>query len=151
MADTNVILKKDVPGVGEEGDVLTVKAGFARNYLFPNKIAVPKNKVTLKVLEKERAAIEKRKEEKRQKSKDVVDRLQDLTINIKATAAENDKLYGSITNTTIAEKLAEQHDIEIDKRKIEMEAPIKTLGEHTVTVKLYEGITADLKVVVEEE
>ncbi len=150
MASIDVILKKDITGVGEEGDIKTVKAGYARNFLFPNSLAVRKNKVTLKILEKEREAIEKRKEEKRQQSQNVAEKLQDLTLTIKATAADNEKLYGSITTAQIAEKLAEQ-DIEIDKRKIEVEGPIKTLGEHVVHIHVYEGVSATIKVVIEQE
>ncbi len=150
MASIDIILKKDINGVGEEGDIKTVKAGFARNFLFPNSFAVRKTKVNLKILEKEKEAIEQRKEEKRQESKDIVEKLNDLTITLKATAADNDKLYGSITNAQIAEHLAEQ-GVEIDKRKISMENAIKTLGEHEVNINLYEGINAKIKVIIEQE
>jgi large subunit ribosomal protein L9 len=150
MATLEIILKNDVSGLGEEGDVKKVKAGFARNYLIPKGYAVQKNKVTLMILEREKKAIEARKEEKRSKSKSIVERLSGVEIVIKATAAENDKLYGSITAANIADELAKQ-DFDVDKRKIDLEHPIKVAGEYDIKVKLYEGITASIKVKVETE
>jgi len=150
MASLEVILKKDVTGVGEEGDIKNVKAGFARNFLFPRGFAVPKTKVNQIILEKERAAIEKRKEEKRQLSKDVVEKLQNVEVKFKSPAAENDKLFGSITNANISQALAEM-GYDIDKRKIELEHHIKVLGTYDVKIKLYEGVHATIKVIVEKE
>ena len=150
MATLEIILKDDVIGLGEEGDVKKVKAGFARNYLFPKNHAVPKTKVNLMILEREKQAIEARKEEKRSKSKDIVDRLNGVEIIIKATAGDNDKLYGSITTANIADELAKQ-DFDVDKRKIELDHPIKVAGEYEIKIKLYEGITSTIKVKVETE
>ena len=150
MANLEVILKQDVIGVGEEGDIKSVKAGFARNYLLPKSLAVVKNKVNLRILEKNKTAIEERKKEKRESSKSIIERLTDVTVVIKTTAAENDKLFGSVTNSNISEALAEM-DFEIDKRKIELEHPIKVLGEYDVKVKFFEGVSTTIKVKVERE
>lgn len=150
MATIEIILKNDIIGLGDEGDIKKVKAGYARNFLLPKGLAVRKTKTNLFILEKERAAIEARKAEKRSASQSVVEQLKDVVLNFTATVADNDKLYGSITSAHISEKLAEK-GIEIDKRKIELEHPIKTLGEYDIKIKLYEGISATIKVIIEHD
>ena len=138
-----IILRKDVIGLGEEGDVKKVKDGYANNYLIPQGFAALATHGNLKKLERERAVIDKRKTVKRNESKGLVDRLEGLKVNIFANASENNKLFGSITVLEISKKLAEL-GFEIDRKKIEISQAIKTLGNYSAKIKFYEGISAKI-------
>jgi large subunit ribosomal protein L9 len=122
-----LILKKTVDALGEEGDIVKVKAGYGRNYLIPKKIAVIANKANLALLEQEKAVIEARREKQRQEAETLSKKISGTSITIEHRAGEEEKLFGSVTAADIAEKLAEI-DIEIDKKNIHLAESIKTLG-----------------------
>jgi large subunit ribosomal protein L9 len=147
----DVILQKDFESLGKAMDVVHVKDGFARNYLFPNGIALPASKSNMAGLDDARKMNLKREEKK---LKDATTRARDIekipcTIAVKV--GEEDKIFGSVTNEHIADFLKKE-GFDIDKRSIDLEEPIKQLGVYTVTIKLFKDVSAQLKVwVVKEE
>jgi len=143
-----VILYKDQPNLGEEGDIKVVADGYARNYLIPKKIAVAFTKANQNSLEQKKAAIEKRKDEKRKNALSLKERLVEENITIKMPAGEKGRLFGSVTPSMIADEF-QKSGISVEKKKIEITQPVKTVGNYTVLVKLYGGETADVKLVVE--
>ena len=142
-----VILKKNVDNLGEEGDVVKVKAGYGRNYLRPQGSAVQANASNLANLEKERAAIEARKATVKTEAEGIAKKINGTTIVIEQRAGEEDKLFGSVTSGDIADKLASL-GIEVDRKKIQLDEPIKTLGEFMIKVKAGFQVTAEVKVQV---
>ena len=142
-----LILKKTVETLGEEGDSVEVKPGYARNYLIPKKMAVLANKANLAQLEQEKAAIEARREKQRQEAESLSKKIAGAVITIKHRVGEEDKLFGSVTAADISEKLAEM-DIQIDKKNILLSEPLKTLGEFNVPVKVGYQMTSDITVQV---
>ncbi len=146
-----VILLKDVKNHGVEGDVVDVSPGYARNYLFPRNLAVEANKQNLAKLKQRKKAADRRKEQELSEAKELAKKIGGVTVTLKAKSGENDKLFGSITSKEIGEALKTQHGIELDRRKIELDEPIKTLGVRELDVKVYPGVNAKLKVSVEAE
>lgn len=147
---TKIILSQDVPNLGEEGDICQVKDGFARNYLIPQKIAVPYTAHYMNLFEKKRSSIEKRKEEKRQNAASLKERLEAEEITFSMPAGDNGKLFGAVTGVTIADAL-EKKGITVERKRLEVpEHAIKTVGTFTVRVRLYEKEEAKLKVVVQK-
>lgn len=142
-----VILKQDVIGLGEEGDIKKVADGYARNFLLPKGYAILKNKANLKWLERQMTRINRRKEEKADAAKTLSEKLEGINITLTGRVSSGDKLYGSINSQSISEELKNQ-GIEIDHRKIELGHPIKNLGTYDVTIKLYEGVTSVISVKV---
>ena len=142
-----VILKKNVDTLGEEGDVVKVKSGYGRNYLLPQGAAILANASNLAILEKESAAIEARKGVVRTEAEGIAKKINGTTIIIEQRAGEEDKLFGSVTSADIADKLASL-GIEVDRKKIQLDEPIKTLGEFMVKVKAGFQVTAEVKVQV---
>ena len=142
-----LILKKTVDALGEEGDIVKVKAGYGRNYLIPKKIAVIANKANLALLEQEKAVIEARREKQRQEAEALSKKISGTSITIEHRAGEEEKLFGSVTAADIAEKLAEI-DIEIDKKNIHLAESIKTLGEFQVPVKVGYQMTTEITVTI---
>ena len=140
-----IILKETIDTLGEIGDLVKVKPGYARNYLLPRGLAVTATKSNMAMLEQQKEAIEARKNQRREEAESVAEQLAGLTVTIEQRVGEENKLYGSVTSADIAEKLQEQ-GVEIDKRKILLDEPIKTLGEKKVPVKVGYQVTADLKV-----
>jgi large subunit ribosomal protein L9 len=146
-----VILNTDVNNLGEEGDVKDVAAGYARNFLIPKGMVLPYSRQNMALIESRRATIEKRKEDKREQAKGAKERLEGEPLTIKMTAGEKGKLFGSVTSGAIAEQL-EKRGVEVERKKIDIEdGTIKTLGTHTVRVRLYGEEEAQLKVVVEPD
>jgi large subunit ribosomal protein L9 len=145
-----VILYRDVLNLGEEGDICNVANGYARNYLFPQKLALPYTKGNLITLESRRNVIEQRKEQKRREALGLKEKLESEEIKFAAPASEAGRLFGSVTGSMIAEEL-EKLGYDIDKRRIEVpENHIRVVGEHAVRVKLYSQEEAQLKVMVEK-
>ena len=140
-----LILKKTVDTLGEEGDIVQVKPGFGRNYLIPKKMAVIANKANLTLLEQEKAVIETRKEKQRQEAETQSKKISGTSITIEHRVGEEDKLFGSVTAADIAEKLAEL-DIQIDKKNILLPESIKTLGEVVVPIKVGFQTTSEITV-----
>jgi large subunit ribosomal protein L9 len=144
-----VILYQDVTGLGEEGDIKEVARGYARNFLLPKRLAVPHTKENLAVLEHRRAAIEKRKDGKRQEALGLKERLEAEQITFSVPAGENGKLFGSVSNALVATEL-EKRGYQIEKKRIEIpEHTIRAVGTYKVKVKLYDKEEATVKVVVE--
>jgi large subunit ribosomal protein L9 len=142
-----LILKKTVESLGEEGDIVKVKPGYARNYLIPKKMAVLANKANLTVLELEKATIAARKEKKRQEADSLSNKISGTIVTLKHRVGEENKLFGSVTAADISEKLAEM-DIHVDKKNVLLAEPIKTLGEVIVPVKVGYRLTSEITVQV---
>jgi len=139
-----VILLQELKGKGGEGDVVEVARGFAVNYLFRNNIAIEATKGNLKQLEMRKHNIEKREAERIDTSDKLRDKLDGMTLDIQMKVGDEGQLFGSVTPQLIVDALKEQHDIEIDRRKIEIHNAIKTAGDHTVTVAIYRDIKATM-------
>jgi len=140
-----LILKETIDTLGEEGDVVKVKDGYGRNFLIPHRLAVLATKANIAILEKEKAAIAARKKNQRDAAEALAQKVSGATVVIAHRSGDDNKLYGSITSAEIAEKLAEL-GIQIDKKKIVLDEPIKTLGITTVPVKIGYQISAEIKV-----
>jgi len=144
-----VILNQDVTGLGEEGDIKDVAAGYARNYLLPQKLAVPHTKEFLAQLEHKRAAIDKRKETKRMEAAGLKERLEAEEIKFSLPAGENGKLFGSVNNANVVTEL-EKKGYTIEKKRIEIpEHTIRNTGTYRIRVRLYDKEEAAVKLVVE--
>ena len=145
-----VILRDDVPKLGRRGDIVTVKEGYARNFLFPRQLALPASPGNRTQVEQEKAA-HARHEAKEVSDADALARmLASVTLTIPAKAGESDQLFGSVTAMDIAEALAVK-GYNIDKRKVLLEEPIKTIGEYDVPLRLHRDVTAPVKVNVIRE
>jgi len=142
-----LILKKTVDTLGEEGDIVKVKSGYGRNFLIPKKLAVVANKANLALLEQEKAVIESRREKQREEAESLSKKVSGTTITIQHRAGEEEKLFGSVTAADIAEKLAEL-DIQIDKKNILLAESIKTLGEVVVPIKVGYQMTSEITVTI---
>ncbi|MBW2501687.1 MAG: 50S ribosomal protein L9 [Deltaproteobacteria bacterium] len=142
-----LILKQTVESLGEEGDIVKVKAGYARNYLIPKKIAVIADRSNLAILQQEKAAIEARREKQRQEAEALSKKISGTAITIKHRVGEEEKLFGSVTAADIAAKLAES-GVAIDKKNILLTEPIKSLGEFVVPVKVGYQMTSEISVQV---
>lgn len=143
-----VILNDDVKHVGEMGDVKNVANGYFRNYLFPRGLAVPYTKETVAYFEGKKAEIEARKEQKRADSKSMKEKLEALSVELTVPAAANGKLFGAVTNLTLANYFASNGQ-EIERKRIEIPGlTIKTVGSYTFKVHLYEGAVAEVKLTV---
>jgi large subunit ribosomal protein L9 len=144
-----IILNQDIINLGEEGDICDVANGYARNYLLPQKLAVPYNRNNLRVLESKRTVIEDRKEQKRQAALGLKGQLEEAELKFSMSAGDNGKLFGSVSSTMISEEL-QKLGFEIERRRIEVpDNHIRFTGEHTIRVKLYGQEEASLKVNVE--
>jgi large subunit ribosomal protein L9 len=142
-----VILKEHVEHLGSRGEIVKVADGYARNYLFPRKLALAVTEENRRQIGRERAKAEAREAEERQVAEALASRLEALDLSIARRVGEQETLYGSVTAADIAEAL-HGRDFDIDRRKIQLPEPLKTVGEHPVPVKLHREITAQLKVKV---
>ena len=141
-----IILYKDLPNLGEEGDVKIVTDGYARNYLIPRKFAVPYTKATEIELAQKQQAITRRKEEKAKAAAGNKARIEDLKMELAAAAGEKGKLFGSVTSAAVVDYLHSQ-GIEVERKRVELpDGGIKTVGSHAVKIKLYGGEEASLAV-----
>jgi large subunit ribosomal protein L9 len=146
-----VIFLKEVKGKGNKGDVKNVSDGYARNYLLKNNIAQEATAGNLKALEAKKKKNEQQEQEEKEEAMDVRDKLADLTIEMKAKSGDSGRLFGSITSKQIAEALNKQHGYKVDKRKLELDQPIRELGYTTVPVKLHPEVSGSVKVHVTEQ
>jgi large subunit ribosomal protein L9 len=142
-----VILLEDVRNLGKSGDSVTIKPGYGRNYLLPRNMALAATPANLQVFANEKKALDKKQARLRGEAQTAADKITALTLTISRLSGEDGKLFGSVTNGDVAAALKEQ-GVEVDKRKIEMHEPIKTLGEHAVPLHLHHDIVISLKVVV---
>ena len=147
----DVLLLRDVPGIGTAGQVKKVTDGYARNYLLPRKLAVAASGGAIKQAQTIKEAAARRDAKTLAEAQQLADLLRQTTLAFRAKAGEGERLFSSITAGDIAESLANDKHITIDKRKIELPAPIKELGSRQVSIKLHPEVTANVTVVVEKE
>ena len=143
-----VLFLKEVTGTAQAGDVKEVSPGYARNFLFPKHLAVVADDRVVEQIRKREEAARRREEKELSDARDVAQRLRKLTVTVYAKTGEGGRLFGSITNSDVAQQLKREAGIDVDKRKIEIDQPIKSLGPHEVRVELHSEITETLKVVV---
>lgn len=141
-----VILLDNIKGVGKKDEVINASDGYARNFLFPKKLAVEANSENMSKLNNKKEANNYRKDLEKQAAEEIAKKLKGILLKINVKAGENGKIFGGVTAKEIADTLKTQANIEVDKKKIELKEQIKTLGTFSVNVKLYEGVTGVLKV-----
>jgi large subunit ribosomal protein L9 len=145
-----VILKEDVPSLGSRGDVVKVAEGYGRNYLLPRKLAIVATAGNKSVIEQMKAASVRRSAKEKTQAEALSKQFDGLSVSFTRKSGENDQLFGSVTSGDIAEALAKK-SFDIDRRKIQLHEPLKTVGEFTVPIKLHKDVTTHLKVVIEKE
>ena len=145
-----VILRQDIDELGLEGDVVEVAKGYGRNYLIPKGIALDATRPNIKLMEMQRKKIEVKRLKAKEDAEKIKEKIADITVTISQKVGEEDKLYGSVTSMDIASQL-EAQGILIDRRKINLDKPIKTLGEFDVPIKIYHEVTGAIKVIVTPE
>jgi large subunit ribosomal protein L9 len=145
-----VILIQDVDSLGLGGEILEVARGYARNYLIPKKIALEATEDNIKRTEAQRKNIEVKRIKLKEDAQKIKERLAEVVVTIAQKAGEEDKLYGSVTSMDIADEL-ERQGITVDRRKVILDKPIKSLGEFPVSIKLHPNVTASIKVKVVPE
>ena len=143
-----VILQKDVKGTGKAGEIANVSDGYARNFLLPKGLAIPADANSINAALVKKGADKHRLDMQRQRAKELADEMSGLTVKVYAKAGENGKLFGSIGVAEIADALKQQHDIEVDKKKIRLEEPIKSLGIVKVPAHMDENTDATFSVEV---
>ena len=142
-----VILREHVDNLGRRGDVVKVAPGYARNYLLPRNLALAVTAGNRKLIERERKVADQREAEEKQTAEALASRLSSVELTIARRVGETEQLYGSVTSADVAEALAEK-GLEIDKRKIHLDEPIKAIGEFAVPVRLHRDVTAQVKLLV---
>jgi large subunit ribosomal protein L9 len=145
-----VILKEDVPKLGSRGDVVKVAEGYGRNYLLPKKLAIEATQANKAVIEQMKAAALRRSARERGDAEALAKQFEGVTVTFQRRAGEHEQLFGSVTSSEISAAL-EQKGLQVDRRKIQVDQPIKTLGEFTVPIRLHRDVTAHIKVMVEKE
>lgn len=145
-----IILKEDVKNLGRIGDIVQVKDGYARNFLIPKGLAVEANTKNIKTLEHEKRKIQEIAKKAKDSAENIASKISSTTVTIKAKAGEEDKLFGSVTAMDIADALKKE-GIDIDRKKIVMNEPIRRLGSYTVNVKIHPDVLAQLNLQIEKE
>ena len=145
-----VILKEDVQNLGQQGDVVEVKSGYARNYLMPQKLAILFTKQQKKSIEEAQRVEERKLEREKDQLESVLKQVEDLSLSLKMQSEKDSKLFGSVTKLDIV-KLLEENGITIDKKYVDLSSPIKTLGEHKVNIVFTEEMSASFTLTVEKE
>ena len=145
-----VILREDISNLGTRGQVVKVAAGYARNFLIPKKLAVTATESNKKIVEQERQSHLRKEAKLQSEAQDLAKLVNGVSVTIKQKSGENDQLFGSVTSKDVADALAAK-GFTIDRRKIQLDEPIKTLGEFKVPVKLHREVTAEVTVVVAKE
>jgi large subunit ribosomal protein L9 len=145
--NVQVILNEDVPNLGRPGDVVKVRAGYARNYLLPRGMAVEANSRNLSAFEHQKSMAMVKREALKNQAAGVKEKLEALQLKVSARAGEEGKLFGSVTNIDI-ERALREHGFEVDRRRIVLNEPIKQLGDYSVTVRLQPEVEANLKLSV---
>ncbi|WP_432405873.1 50S ribosomal protein L9 [Wukongibacter sp. M2B1] len=143
-----VILLKDIKGTGKRGDIINASDGHARNYLIPRGLAKEATAGNINNLKAQKASEKKRQDEELEQAKELAEKISKITLKFTSKAGDGGKLFGSITSKDIATKLKKDHKINIDKRKIVLDSPIKELGSRFVEVKVYPEIAGKMKVEV---
>jgi large subunit ribosomal protein L9 len=141
----DVILREDIDKLGARGQVVQVASGYARNFLLPKRLAVAATEANKKIVEQERQSHLRKEAKQKNEAEDLGKMMAGVTVTISQKAGENDQLFGSVTSKDVAEAL-EQKNFTIDRRKIQLDEPIKQLGEHKVVVRLHRDVTAEVTV-----
>ena len=141
-----VILLDNIKGVGKKDEIINASDGYARNFLFPKKLAVEANAENLGKLKGKQDSVQHKRNVEKEKAEEIAKQFKDVVVNIKVKAGDNGRIFGGVTSKEISESLKEQFNIEIDKKKIVLNETIKNLGVFNVSVKLFEGIVGNLKV-----
>ena len=145
-----VILKEDVPKLGARGDVVKVAEGYGRNFLLPKKLAIEASQGNKAVIEQMKAAAVRRSAQEKAGAEELAKQFDGVSVSFQRRSGEHDQLFGSVTSGNIAEAL-EKKGFNIDRRKVQLHEPLRTLGEFTVPIKLHMDVTAHLKVLIEKE
>ena len=140
-----VVLLKDVKNVGKRDDILTVSDGYARNFLFPQRLAAEATPGALKEIQRKRAAQDAREAEQLAEAKQKAEALKGKVVTLEAKCGEKGRLYGSVTSAEVAEALEKQHGVKVDKRKIDIGDPIREVGVRTISVWLHAGVTTSMQ------
>lgn len=143
-----VILKENIKSIGKKDEIINVSDGYAKNYLFVKNLAVEANSSNLAKLKSKQDAEKYKKDQEKEEAKKLSEKIERIKLQFKVKTGKNGKVFGGVSSKEIAEKLAENYSIKIDKKKIDLKEPIKTLGITKVQVKLYEGVISNLKVEV---
>ena len=146
-----VILLQDVKSQGKKDQIINVSEGYARNFLFPQKLAIPADTKAVTDAKNRKDSANHKIELEKQASRELAKKISEATVKITADAGEGGRFYGAVTSKDIAEALKAQFGIEVDKRKFELDAPIKSFGTYRIDVKLYQGISGKLTVMVVEK
>ena len=145
-----IILQEDIDKLGHRGDVVTVKPGYARNFLLPNKLAVEATPGNMKALERIRAALAKKTATELEAAKKQAELLSLVALKFSRKTGENDQMFGSVTSGDIADGLKKE-GFEVDKRQVQLPEPLKTLGDFPVAVKVFRDVTAQIQVHISKE
>ena len=145
-----VILKEDVQNLGQQGDVVEVKSGYARNYLMPQKLAILFTKQQKKSIDEAHRVEERKLEREKDQLESVLKQVEDLNLSLKMQSEEDSKLFGSVTKLDIV-KLLEENGITVDKKYVDLSSPIKTLGEHKVNIVFTKEMSGSFTLTVEKE
>ena len=145
-----IILQEDIEKLGHRGDIVTVKPGYARNFLLPRKLAIEATTGNMKALERIRGALAKKTATELDAAQKQAALLNGVALRFTRKTGENEQLFGSVTSADISEGLAAQ-GFKVDKRQVQLAEPIKVLGEYTVTIKVFRDVTAQVKATVEKE
>ncbi len=143
-----VILQADIKGIGKKDQVVNASDGYSRNYLFPNKLAIPADKQNMKELSEKKSSQDYKKGEEKKQAIKIKGKIEKEVLKLKVKAGENGKTFGSITSKEISENIEKQLNEKIDKKKILLQEQIKNVGEYTINIKLFEGVNAKLKIEV---
>ena len=146
-----ILLKQDVKGVGQAGDIKKVASGYARNFLIPQGLAVPADKGAAKQAGQIKSAAARKHERERSTAASLAQRISSLSLVFRARAADTGRLFGSITASDIAEAMEQQLGVEISKRQIDLDHPLRDLGSHQVPVRLMSDVIPEVTVVIERE
>ncbi len=146
-----VILQKDVKGTGKKGEVKEVSDGYARNFLLPKKLAIPADNTSIKELKEKNKSQEIKLQKEYEAAVELGKKMEELNIVIYSKAGDGGRLFGSITSKEIAEQIKKQHNIEVDKRKISLDEPIRVLGSRMVDIKIHQKVTTKMRVDVKEK
>ncbi len=146
-----IILNKDVKGTGKAGDVVTVSDGYARNMLIPRGLATEATQSNIRQLEKQKAIAAEKKAEEKAAAQELAEKLNKASIKMKIKAGEGGRIFGSITSKDIADAINMQLGMDIDRKKVKLDAPIKQVGQTDVDMRLYQDVNAKIKVIIEAE
>ena len=146
-----IILKADVKDLGKKGEAVEVAEGYGRNYLIPRNLAFEASPAAIKQAEIEKQAQKKKEQKEEDKAKELAREMKDKVVVLKTKGGDTGKLYGSITAKDVTDAINKSLKMKLDKKKVELDEPIRALGTYTVTVRLYPGVSTEMKVVVEAE